>query len=192
MSEHNEHITNQNNNYYPSKIDKKFLDRLYEFIHSVESQMDILLPGIAGMQFLSYYKIIDDIITQKLAKNIIIRLLCPFDDDNAWLNKHLVPYIGYRSIKPSLPLTPSNSLFFIRDKREIFSFSVNIKGKMHLHCNQASDTIFFLDNCAYSKDIPIVKNAVYSFDLIWEEKENHDKTTKEKMHSELLFDLISH
>ncbi|MGN6624824.1 MAG: hypothetical protein ACTHKK_11835, partial [Candidatus Nitrosocosmicus sp.] len=143
MSEHNEHITNQNNNYYPSKIDKKFLDRLYEFIHSVESQMDILLPGIAGMQFLSYYKIIDDIITQKLSKNIIIRLLCPFDDDDsAWLNKHLVPFIGYRSIKLSLPLTPSNSLFFIIDKQKIFSFSVNIKGKMHLHHNQASDTIF--------------------------------------------------
>lgn len=192
MSEHNERITNQNNNYYPSKIDKKFLDRLYEFIHSVESQMDILLPGIAGMQFLSCYKIIDDIITQKLAKNIIIRLLCPFDDESAWLNKHLVPFIGYRSIKPSLPFTSSNSLFFIRDKREIFSFSVNIKGKMHLHHNQATDTIFFLDNWAYSKDIPIVKNAVYSFDLIWEEKENQDKTTKEKTHSELLFDLISH
>jgi signal transduction histidine kinase len=37
-----------------------------------------------------------------------------------------------------------------------------------------------------------VGNTVYCFDLIWEEKENHDKTIKEKMHSELLFDLISH
>ena len=40
--------------------------------------------------------------------------------------------------------------------------------------------------------MPIVRNAVYCFDLIWEEKENHDKTIKEKRHSELLFDLISH
>ena len=44
----------------------------------------------------------------------------------------------------------------------------------------------------YSKDISIVRNAVYCFDLIWEEKENNDRTKKEKMHSELLFDLLSH
>ena len=37
-----------------------------------------------------------------------------------------------------------------------------------------------------------MRNAVYCFDLIWEEKENNDKTIKEKMHSELLFDLLSH
>jgi signal transduction histidine kinase len=89
-------------------------------------------------------------------------------------------------------LAPSNSLFFIRDKQEIFSFSVNIKGKMHQRYNQSGDTIFLLENWANSKDIPIVRNTVYCFDLIWEEKENHDKTIKEKTHSELLFDLISH
>lgn len=79
MCEPNEHTENNYNNYYPSKIDKKFLDRLYEFIQSVECDMDIMLPGIASLQFLSYYKIIDYVISQKLAKNIIIRLLCPFD-----------------------------------------------------------------------------------------------------------------
>ena len=35
-----------NNNYYQSKMDKKFLDRLSKFIQSVESEMDIMLPGI--------------------------------------------------------------------------------------------------------------------------------------------------
>ena len=28
--------------------------------------------------------------------------------------------------------------------------------------------------------------------MIWEEKENYDKIIKEKRHSELLFDVISH
>jgi hypothetical protein len=37
-----------------------------------------------------------------------------------------------------------------------------------------------------------VRNVVYCFDLIWEIKENNDKTIKEKMHSKLLFDLLSH
>jgi signal transduction histidine kinase len=192
MCEHNEHTENNNNNYYPSKIDKKFLDRLSEFIQSVESEMDIMLPGITSLQFLSYYKIIDYVISQKLAKNIIIRLLCSFDEDSMWLTKHLVPFIGYRSIKPSLSKTQSNSLFFIRDKQDIFSFSVNMQIQPHQHDKQDSDTIFSLDNWSYSKDISIVRNTVYCFDLIWEEKENHDETIKEKMHSELLFDLISH
>jgi signal transduction histidine kinase len=192
MCEHNEHTENNNNNYYPSKIDKKFLDRLFEFIQSVESEMDIMLPGITSFQFLSYYKIIDYVISQKLAKNIIIRLLCSFDEDSMRLTKHLVPFIGYRSIKPSLSKTQSNSLFFIRDKQDIFSFSVNMQIQPHQHDKQDSDTIFSLDNWSYSKDISIVRNTVYCFDLIWEEKENHDETIKEKMHSELLFDLISH
>ena len=36
MYEYNEDT--DNNNYHPSKIDKKFLDALSEFIQSVESQ----------------------------------------------------------------------------------------------------------------------------------------------------------
>ncbi len=192
MHKDNEYTVNDNNNYYPSKIDKKFLDRLSEFIQSVESEMDIMLPGITSLQFLTYYKIIDYVISQKLTKNIIIRLLCPFDEDSTRLTKLLVPFIGYRSIKPSLPKTLSNSLFFIRDKQDIFSFSVNMQVQPHQHDNRDSDNIFSLDNWSYSKDISIVRNIVYCFDLIWEEKENHDKIIKEKMHSELLFDLISH
>ena len=62
----------------------------------------------------------------------------------------------------------------------------------HQHDNRDSDNIFYLESWSYSKDISIVRNIVYCFDLIWEEKENHDKIIKEKMHSELLFDLISH
>jgi signal transduction histidine kinase len=83
-------------------------------------------------------------------------------------------------------------VFFIRDKQDIFSFSVNMQLQPHQHNNQDNDTIFSLDNWSYSNDISIVKNTAYCFDLIWEEKENHDKTIKEKMHSELLSDLISH
>jgi hypothetical protein len=61
-------------------MEKKFLDALSEFIRSVESEMDIMLPGSASLRFLSHYKIIDHIIAQKLSKNIIIKMLCPFDE----------------------------------------------------------------------------------------------------------------
>lgn len=104
MYEYDEDTGINNNNNNQSKVDKKFLDRLSKFIQSVESEMDIMLPGPASLQCLSYYKIIDYIISQKLAKNIIIRLLCPFDEDSMRLTKYLVPFIGYRSIKPSLPV----------------------------------------------------------------------------------------
>jgi hypothetical protein len=53
MYEYNERIDgdtkNSNNN--PSKIDKKFLDELSKFIQSAESEMDIMLPGSASLQF---------------------------------------------------------------------------------------------------------------------------------------------
>ena len=75
MDEHNEYTGNNNNNDYTSKTDKKFLDRLLEFIQSVESEMDMMFPGYASLQCLSYYKIMDYVISQKLDKNIIIRLL---------------------------------------------------------------------------------------------------------------------
>ncbi len=192
MYEYNQHTDNNNNYCYPSKIDKKFLDAMSEFIQSVESEMDIMLPGSASLQFLSYYKIIDYVISQKLAKNIVIKLLCPLDEDSARLTKQLVPFVGYRSIKLSLPKTRSSSLFFIRDKQDIFSFSIDMQRQQQQHDNKDSDTIFPISNWSYSKDVSIVRNVVYCFDLIWEEKENHDKTIKEKRHSELLFDLISH
>src|SRR6185437_12531973 len=131
MYEHDEHSENNNNNCYPSKIDKKFLDRLYEFIQSVESEMDIMLPGLVSLQFLSYYKIIDYVISQKLTKNIIIRLLCPFDEETARLTKQLVPFIGYRSIRQSLPKSSSNSLVLIKDKQDIFSFSLFMQSQSH-------------------------------------------------------------
>ena len=178
MYEYNEHIdkdTKNSNN--PSKIDKKFLDDLSKFIQSVESEMDIMLPGSASLQFLWYYKIIDYIISQKLAKNIIIRLLCPLDENSARLTKQLVPFVGYRSINLSLPNTPSNSLFFIRDNQDIFSFSIEIQRQQQQQQQQQYDnnkdsyTIFSVNNWSYSDDIPIVRNAVYCFDMIWEEKE---------------------
>lgn len=46
MQEDSKHTEIDNNNYYTLKVDKKFLDRLSEFIQSVESQMDIMLPRI--------------------------------------------------------------------------------------------------------------------------------------------------
>jgi hypothetical protein len=39
-------------------IDKKFSDALFESIHSVESELDIILPQPASLQFLFHYKII--------------------------------------------------------------------------------------------------------------------------------------
>src|SRR5262249_3539419 len=84
MYEHNQHTDNISNS---TKIDKKFLDALYEFIHSVKFELDIMLPGFASLRFLAYYKIIDYIISQKLSKNIIIRMLCPLDEDNGKLTK---------------------------------------------------------------------------------------------------------
>jgi signal transduction histidine kinase len=196
---------NTNRNTPSSKIEKKFLDALSEFIQSVQSQMDLMLPASASLQFLSYYKILDYVLSQKLAKNIIVRLLCPLDEDSASLTKHLVPFIGYRSIKLSLPNMQSNSLFFIRDKQDLFCFSIDMQRQhlqqhqqhqqhehKHEHDIKDDDSIFCVNSWSYSKDVSIVRNVVYCFDLIWEEKENYEKAIKEKRHSELLFDLISH
>ena len=115
MYEYNEHTDNNNNN--PPKVDKKFLDTLSKFIHSVKFEMDIMSHGSASLQFLSHYKIIDYIISQKLSKNIIIKMLCPLDEDSTKLTKQLVPFIGYKSIKLSLPKMSANSIFFVRDKQ---------------------------------------------------------------------------
>jgi two-component sensor histidine kinase len=190
MYEHNRHRDSNNNN---SKIDKKFLDALYEFIHSVEFELDMMLPRFASLRFLAYYKIIDYIISQKLSKNVIIRMLCPLDEDNGKLTKRLIPFIGYKSIKPTLPKTSTNSLLFIRDKQDIFSFSIDIQKQQQYYNNKGnSDTIFFVNDWSYCENVSIVRNTSYCFDTIWEENENYDKIMKEKKHSELLFDVISH
>jgi hypothetical protein len=188
---YNEH-TDINN---PSKIDKKFLDALYEFIHSVESEMDIMLPGSACLRFLSYYKIIDHIISQKLTKNIVIKMLCPLDEDSRMFTKQLVPFVGHKSIKLSSPETSTRSVCFIRDKKDVLYFSIDIQKEQYdreSRGNTNTNTIFSVNDWLCSENVSIVRNTVYSFDIIWEEKENYDKIIKEKKHSELLFDVISH
>jgi signal transduction histidine kinase len=191
-----------NNN--PQTIDKKFLDALFEFIHSVESEIDIMLPESASLQFLSYCKIIDYLISQKLSKNIIIKMLCPFDENSRKLIKQIIPFIVYQSIKLSshkktaAAATVPNSLLFIRDKQDIFSFSIDIhqydkENKYYNeNKNKNKNSIFYVNDWLYSKNVSIVKNSVSCFDIVWEEKENYDKMIEEKKHSDLLVDLITH
>ena len=189
-----------NNN--PQKIDKKFLDALFEFIHSVGSEIDIMLPESASLQFLSYCKIIDYLISQKLSKNIIIKMLCPFDENSKKLIKQIVPFIVYQSIKLSSHKTAAaaatvpNSLVFIRDKQDIFSFSIDIhqydKENKDYNEDKNKNSIFYVNDWLYSKNVSVVKNSVSCFDIVWEEKENYDKMIEEKKHSDLLVDLITH
>lgn len=189
-----------NNN--PQAIDKKFLDTLFEFIHSVQSEIDIMLPESASLQFLSYCKIIDYLISQKLSKNIIIKMLCPFDENSKKLIKQIVPFIVYQSIKLSshkaaaAAATVPNSLLFIRDKQDIFSFLIDIhqydKENKDYNENRNKNSIFSVNDWLYSKNVAVVKNSVSCFDIVWEEKENYDKMIEEKKHSDLLVDLITH
>jgi two-component sensor histidine kinase len=191
-----------NNN--PQTIDKKFLDALFEFIHSVESEIDIMLPESASLQFLSYCKIIDYLMSQKLSKNIIIKMLCPFDENSRKLIKQIIPFIVYQSIKLSshkktaAAATVPNSLLFIRDKQDIFSFSIDIhqydkeNKDYNENKNKNKNSIFYVNDWLYSKNVSVVKNSVSCFDIVWEEKENYDKMIEEKKHSDLLVDLITH
>jgi two-component sensor histidine kinase len=191
-----------NNN--PQTIDKKFLDALFEFIHSVESEIDIMLPESASLQFLSYCKIIDYLMSQKLSKNIIIKMLCPFDENSRKLIKQIIPFIVYQSIKLSshkktaAATTVPNSLLFIRDKQDIFSFSIDIyqydkeNKDYNENKNKNKNSIFYVNDWLYSKNVSVVKNSVSCFDIVWEEKENYDKMIEEKKHSDLLVDLITH
>jgi signal transduction histidine kinase len=122
-------------------------------------------------------------------------MLCPFDEESTRLMKQLAPFVGYKSIKLSLPKTSAGSSFFVRDKHDIFSFSIvtqKQKNDMENRGNTNSNTAFSLNDWIYSKSVSLVRNTVYCFDLIWEEKENYDRIIKEKRHSELLFDVISH
>ena len=181
----------------PRSIDKRFLDALFEFIHSVEFEMDMMSPQTASLRFLSYYKVSNYLISQKPSKNIIIRLLCAFDENTSALIKKLVPFIGYKTIRLSSPITAANSIVFIRDKKDIFSFSINTqqydKENIDNNANRnKNDHTFSIHDWLYSKNISLVKNAISCFDVIWEEKDSYDKIIKEKKHSELLVDLITH
>ncbi len=178
-------------------INKGFLDALFEFIRSVESELDIMLPQSSSLQYLSNNKVIDYLITQRLGKNVIIRLLCTFDENTIETIKKLVPFIGYKSIKLSSPITEASSLVFIRDKQDICSFSINAlqddkNNKHDIEDRKKEDNIFSIDDWVYSKNISLVNNAVSTFEVIWEEKDNYEKIIKEKKHSELLVDLITH
>jgi signal transduction histidine kinase len=169
---------------------------LYIQLNPKSIEIDIMLPESESLQFISYCKIIDYLISQKLSKNIIIKMLCPFDEKVSKLIKQIIPFIGYKSIKLSSSKTAASSLLFIRDKQDVFSFSIDIqqydKQNKDDNENNIRNSIFSVNDWLYSKNVSVVKNAVSCFDVIWEEKENYDKMIQEKKHSELLVDLIIH
>ena len=126
-------------------------------------------------------------------------MLSPFDENSRKLIKHTVPFIVYKSVKlksTKTAATSANSLLFIRDKHDIFSFSIDIQqnDKENKDGNEKKNknSIFSVNDWLYSKNGSVVNNAVSCFDVIWEEKENYDKMVEEKKHSELLVDLITH
>jgi signal transduction histidine kinase len=109
----------------------------------------------------------------------------------------MVPFLGYKSIKPASTQAVAISLIFIRDKQDIFSISVNKhqydkKTNDDTESRKMDNNIFSLDDWLYSKNISLVNNFVSSFDIIWEEKDDYDRTIKNKKHSELLVDLVTH
>ncbi|HEY7571245.1 MAG TPA: sensor histidine kinase [Nitrososphaeraceae archaeon] len=183
----------ESNNHNLNTMNKKFSDALFEFISSVESELDIMLPHPASLHFLFQSKIFDHLISQKLSKNIVTRILSTYDESTIALIKKIVPFIGYKSIKPSsnaIAAIPSASLLvLIRDKQDIFCFSFDIRqyGKENIN-----DTILSVNDWLYSRNVALVKNTVYCFDVIWREKDNYDEILKEKKHSDLLVDLITH
>ena len=186
-----------NNNNNPQIIDRAFLNALLEFIGSVESELDMLLPHSSSLQFLSSYKVIDYLITQRRQKNIIIRLLCDIDDNTTEIVKKLVPFMGYKSIKPASSNAAAISLVFIRDKQDIFSASIHMqqndkKNNTDTVNGKWDGNIFSIYDWVYSINISLVNNAISSFEAVWEEKDNYDRISKEKKHSELLVDLITH
>lgn len=148
-------------------MDKAFIEKLNHFIESVESEMDVMLSGPSSLCFLTNYKIIENVMSQKLSKNINMRVLCPQNEDAILITNHLVPFIGYRSIKLSLPKSLPNSILFIKDKQNLFSFSVKVQNhnqnqnQSNKHNSQVENHIFSLDSWAYSEVYAIVKNAVY-------------------------------
>jgi signal transduction histidine kinase len=127
-------------------------------------------------------------------------MICPFDENSRKLIKQIVPFIVYQSIKLSSHKTAAatvpNSLLFIRDKQDIFSFSIDIhwydKENKDYNENKKKNSIFSVNDWLYSKNVSVVKNSVSCFDIVWEEKENYDKMIEEKKHSDLLVDLITH
>ena len=86
-------------------------------------------------------------------------------------------------------MTAASSLVFIRDKQDIFSFSIETQ---QYDKENKNDNIFSVIDWLYSKNVSLVKNTVYCFNVIWREKDNYDKILKEKKDSELLVDLITH
>jgi signal transduction histidine kinase len=63
---------------------------------------------------------------------------------------------------------------------------------LHYGKENLNDSILSVNDWLYSRNVSLVKNSVYCFDIIWREKDNYDEILKEKKHSELLVDLITH
>jgi signal transduction histidine kinase len=174
------------------KINKAFLDRISNFVELAHSELDIVLLGNDSLRFVIDCKIVDFIVSQKLSKNMVIRILCSIAAEKKLLQKYIVPFIGFDSVKLTLPESSMSLIQFTRDKKELVCFSFNRNRTLSTNQNQVKRSSFKVEEWFFTDQIPFVKSCVLSFEMLWQEKEKKDNLLKEKMHSELLFDLLSH
>ncbi len=170
---------------------------IINFINNAKNDLNVIFPYYIN-DILINNDIIKKILSKKLDDDITIKVLYQYNDNNKKIIKKITPFVLQKRLEFSI----SSNYTFFRDGSDYLVVDINSNSNR----NQSKDfknaantnnkkifsneinSIFFL----HSNNYLLLSSIASFFKALWFQKETFDKMIKEKLHSELLIDLITH
>lgn len=154
----------------------KNISNFQEALQQVQSQIEIIISNENMLKHLLDSRIIDFLIYLKINRNIDLKILTPFLDNEKHYFHRLAPFITYKVIETF----------------NQYEFSIFIFDKLFLYIFYLNPLTKELEILSYSNNKPPTNIIEACFSTIWKYIENYEYMIKEKKHAELLVDLITH
>ncbi len=139
------------------------------------TEMNILISDQNMLEQLIGSKLLDFLISHRTKKNTRIRMLTPFSKDKKNFFHKIAPFVQYQIIESFE-----------------YKFSYLILDNLYLCIFGWNNVTDQLDIFTYNNNEPHILLTNFSFNTIWKQVEHFDMMIREKKHSEMLVDLITH
>jgi signal transduction histidine kinase len=168
--------------------------KINESMDKAEFEARIMIPQATISLQIEKIGIFQKLASQKINKNMLVRLVSPLEEANRSVIHRISPLIQYKKIEP----LSMDTAIFIQDKKEVLllGFAEPADGGRRLdpHNRQktkSADSIP-LRILLHSSDRLFVETMLSTFEAWWNQVDINEKMLDEKKHTELLLDLITH
>jgi len=175
----------------------KVQQEMINFINNTKNDLNIIFPHYIN-DILINNDVIKNILSKKLNEDITIKILYQYNENNKKIIKKITPFVLMKRLEFSI----SSTYTFFCDSSDYLAVDLNNNStrnqpKEFKNANNINNKKTFLNESSsifylHSNNYLLLSSIGSFFKALWFQKETFDKMIKEKSHSELLIDLITH